>query len=107
MKEASDENYLVAAILTSGLATTATSVGSLAQQKKVKDGSFVVIEGIQERFLEDFFFLLCIVYITNSRYRSVVPKAKNEVGSHPSHDATLTATSMKSKLRILQSLFLL
>ena len=39
------KNYLVAAILTSGLATTATSVGSLASMvaKKVKDRSLVVI----------------------------------------------------------------
>ena len=52
------KNYLVAAILTSSLATTATSVGSLASMvaKKVKDGSLVVIWKYQGKALNFFFF---------------------------------------------------
>ena len=35
----------------------------------------------------------------------VIPKAKNEVGNRPSHDATLTADLHVPKLMILQSRF--
>ena len=61
--------------------------------KKMKDRSLVVIWKYQGKVLK-FFFVFNIMYMlrgTNSRYLPVVPKAKSEVGSRPSHDATLTA----------------
>ena len=77
------------------LATKTASVGSW--QKKSKIDHLWSSESIKERLCSSLFIpylFSCIAYLqrgTNSRYRCVLPKAKNEVGSHPSHDATLTA----------------
>ena len=65
--------------------------------KNVKDRSFVVFWKCQGKALK---FFVCIVYIecrVERIYRLVVKKAKNEVGNHPSHDATLTANLYVAK----------
>ena len=99
-----------AAILTFGfinltMVTTATSVGSLAlKQKEVKDRSFVVFWKYQGKALTSFSGLPRVHAVWNGFTREVVPKTKNEVLKHPSHDALLKPLTSSSQHLIYCSL---
>ena len=66
----------------------------------VKDLSFVVFLKYQGKALK-YYFCSHQVQI----YFQVIPKAKNEVGNHPRHDAILAADLHIAKTWILQSRF--
>ena len=68
------------------MATTATSVGSLASLQKKSKSLICGLLKVSRKGSEDFF-----IFIVERIYRCIGPKAKNKVGNHPSHDATLNA----------------
>ena len=92
-KGASGENDWFAAILTSGfikltLATTATSVGSLASLQKSQRSIICGHLKVSRKGFEVFLLFASCPRSVERIYRRVVPKIKNEMGNHPSHDTT-------------------
>ena len=68
--------YLVAAMLTSGLAQRLQALVGLLRSKKVKDRSFVVFWKYQGKALK--FFVVIVVYIVYVQRRTNLPSRRSE-----------------------------